>query len=176
MWSRGAYCGLVVNCCQYAFEAQQVLHRVPQRHTNNTPISWILYFSNIYCLKLKRKLEHCNGLAHFSLWVRQQLLMSHPLANEGYSYDNSMVNQRSLLGHDIARNPEKTPRFTSINKSTCWVVFILHTYIHNLLWRARRATTPQIKVVKTLRTNVSTLSFLLTLLRIFVMSKLYSFG
>jgi len=36
--------------------------------------------------------------------------MTHPLANEVYSYDKSMVNRRSLLGHDVARKTwENTP-------------------------------------------------------------------
>ena len=43
----------------------------------------------------------------------KQLLTTHPLANEVYSYDKSMVNRQSLLGHDVARTPEKTPCFTS---------------------------------------------------------------
>ena len=39
--------------------------------------------------------------------------MTYTLANEGDSYDKGMENQRSLLGHDVARTPEKTPCFTS---------------------------------------------------------------
>ena len=64
------------------------------------------------------------------------------------------------MGHDVAGKTEKTPLFTSINKTTFSEV------IHNLLWRTRRTTTLWMKVVKTVRTNVATLRFVLTPLRV----------
>ena len=54
--------------------------------------------------------------------------MTHPLANEVYSYDKSMVNRQSLLGHDVARTREKTPHFTSKTSPRVGLVsYFIHT-------------------------------------------------
>ena len=44
---------------------------------------------------------------------------------ESYSYDNSMVDWRSLLGHYKVRGRIKAPNVTPINKGTCYGLFTL---------------------------------------------------